>query len=136
MSIFRAAAEIEPKAAICSRSSIFPGPMRPSGSRFILRLSEGICVVPCMSRLRSLTILPDLLLACRLPCRPRAGGGPHGVCAVEGDRLDHGKDRQARGKAQHFGRLPSDAGRDDLAIAVDRHVGEMAVVRADCDNPA
>src|SRR5688572_4471104 len=111
MSIWRAAAEIEPKAAICSRSSILPGPSRPSGSRFILRLSEGICVVPCPSWLRRLTTLPDLFLACRLPGRPQAvRDRSRGVRAVEGDGFDHGKDVQARLEVQHFGRLPGDAG--------------------------
>src|SRR5687768_15612738 len=44
MSIARAAAEIEPEADISSSSAILPGPIRPSGSRFIRRLSEGILV--------------------------------------------------------------------------------------------
>ena len=56
----RAAAEIDPNAAICSSSSILPGPMRPSGSRLILRLSDGIV---CPSLIRSTFFFQLQLLA-------------------------------------------------------------------------
>ena len=41
----RAAAEIEPQASISSSRSILPGPMRPAGSRLILRLSDGMAPI-------------------------------------------------------------------------------------------
>src|SRR5438876_7073263 len=53
MSIARPAAEIEPHLSMFSSNAIFPGPIRPSGSRSIRTLREGSAFDFCMEEFNS-----------------------------------------------------------------------------------
>src|SRR6188768_4548404 len=128
MSMLRAAAEIEPKAAICSRSSILPGPILPSGSRFTLRLSDGIGFTPGSPRRR--VILPDLFHLCRpLQTGLRADNAARRVGAVEGDRFDDGKHVEAGREIEDLRGLSCNSSGNDLAVAVDEHIGDRTISR-------
>ena len=102
----RAAAEIEPKAAICSSSSILPGPMRPSGSRLILQAERWHLRVSVLRRL----VHPALRRHRRAPTL-----GPNGRWRpVEAHRLDDGEDLLAGSRPSIVERLAGDARRDRL----------------------
>src|SRR5687767_14076148 len=102
----RAAAEMDPNDAICSRRSILPGPMRPSGSRLMRRLSDGI----------SFSLK-------RCACRP--------PILIESHRLDDGKNRLPWLQAERIEGLSGDPGKDCLAVAVDADLDQRPAPAAD-----
>ncbi len=94
----RAAAEIEPNAAMFSSSSILPGPMRPAGSRFIFRVSDGTCRSGPAAGALSHLGRPRRCLRHRPASGAMAGAGAR---AVEGDgSLMTRERRHADGEAE------------------------------------
>src|SRR5690606_35385858 len=133
MSIPRAAAEIEPLAAICSRSSILPGPIRPSGSRLMRRLSEGMVY----SRFRQAAAMAAVSTrnsagrASSIDFTAQAGGH---IRTVKADGLDYAENFAARRKAQHFERLACNSRQDSGAVAVDTHFHRTSFSGIDAGN--
>src|SRR5947199_5476050 len=79
MSIARPAAEIEPHLSMLSSNAIFPGPIRPSGSRSIRTLREGSAFDFCMEEFNSpianysFSNQPDTLGVKTTPLNPFTG---------------------------------------------------------------
>src|SRR5690348_8318464 len=150
MSRARAAAEIEPAEAIRSRRAILPGPIRPSGSMSMRRLSDAIG----LSFVGAPNAPPAVVTNDRAACRaPRSAWGERVIveeafqqstrssrdpsanrlgrhdsaghrARVEGDGLDHGEGMAVDGEPQSFQRLAGDARHQRLAAAVEMDVGE------------
>src|SRR6185437_15030678 len=98
MFMARAPAEMEPKAAIFSSSSILPGPILPSGSRFIRSVRDGM---PSNS-FRILDIMQHT--------------GTGQVFLVEGNRLYYGENGTPDDKPERLLRLAGNARQHAFAI--------------------